>query len=157
MENLENFDPDLNYHDIISANHTFSSYDGIDTFLSENPISFNDESFISIICQNIRSMDCNLDKLLCTFDEFNMPNVLILTETWYDRFSPIIIPGYVGYHSVQTGRSGGVSIFVKHQLSSAKIDAHSYTNEFSEICTVKISHNEKHFLEWYLQAALRFY
>ena len=73
-----------------------------------------------------------------------MPDVLILTETWYDGFSPNIIPGYVGYHSVRTGRSGGVSIFVKNQLSSSKIDAHSYTNEIIEICTVKISHNEKH-------------
>ena len=144
MEVLENFDPDLNYIDIISENHIFSSYDSIDSFLSDNPISFNDKNFISIICQNIRSMNCNLDKLLCIFEESNMPDVLILTETWYDGFSPNIIPGYDGYHSVRIGRSGGVSIYVKSQIPSSKIDSLSFTNEFIEICTVKVAFNDKH-------------
>ena len=89
-------------------------------------------------------MNCNLDKLLCIFDENNMPDAFILTETWYDGSSPIVIPGYIGYHSIRIGRSGGVSVFVKNQIPSSKVDEHSYTNESLEICTIKISHNAKH-------------
>ena len=88
-------------------------------------------------------MNCNLDKLLCIFDDNNMPDVFIFTETWYDEDIPTIIPGYIGYHSVRIGRSGGVSIFVKNQIPSSKVDEHSYTNESLEICTIKLSFNAK--------------
>ena len=129
---------------MISENQTFSSFDSIDEFLSENPISLNDQNFISIISQNIRSTNCNLDKLLCIFDENNMPDVFILSETWCDGHCPAVIPGYAGYHSIRAGRSGGVSVYVKQQLPSSKIDAHSYVDESIEICTVKISVGTKH-------------
>ena len=143
MENLNDYDPDVNYFEIISGNHPFSSFDSIDEFFSENPISLTDKNFLSIICQNIRSMNCNLNKLLCIFDENNMPDVFILSETWYDGFSPTVIPGYVGYHSVRSGRSGGVSVYVKHQIPSSKIDQQSFANEFLEICTIKITFDAK--------------
>ena len=71
-----------------------------------------------------------------------MPDVFIFTETWYDGYSPFVIPGYVDYHSIRNGRSGGVSIYIKNQINSSKIDAHSYANEFIEICTVKVSFND---------------
>ena len=143
-EILDDIDPEVNYYNIISENHSSSCFDSIDEFFSENPISLNDHNFISIICQNIRSIDCNLDKLLCVFDENNMPDVFILTETWYDGYFPTVIPGYTGYHSVRIGRSGGVSVFVKNQIPSSKVDEHSYTNESLEICTIKLSFNAKH-------------
>ena len=91
-------------------------------------------------------MNCNLDNLLCIFDENNMPDIFILTETWYDGYTPNVIPGYSGYHSVRIGRSGGVSVYVKNQITSSKIEAQSFTNEFLEICTVKISFNDKHLI-----------
>ena len=72
-----------------------------------------------------------------------MPDVFIFTETWYDGFTPTHIPGYVDYHSVRNGRSGGVSLFIKNQIHSSKIENHSYTNEFIEICTAKISYNDR--------------
>ena len=81
--------------------------------------------------------------MLCIFDDNNMPDVFIFTETWYDGYTPTVIPGYVDYHSVRDGRSGGVSLFIKNQIHSSKIDAHSYTNEFIEICTAKISFNDR--------------
>ena len=89
-EILDDIDPEVNYYNIISENHSSSCFDSIDEFFSENPISLNDHNFISIICQNIRSIDCNLDKLLCVFDENNMPDVFILTETWYDGIFPLL-------------------------------------------------------------------
>ena len=96
----------MNYFDLLSENHLFSSFNSIDDFLSKNTIPLNDNNFISIICQNIRSMNRNLDNLLCIFDENNMPDIFILTETWYDGFTPNVIPGYSDYHSVRIGRSG---------------------------------------------------
>ena len=136
----------MNYYDVISENHAFSSYNCIDDFLINNPISLNDNNFISVICQNIRSMNCNLDKLLCIFDVNNMPDIFILTETWHDGNTPTIIPGYTDYHSVRIGRSGGVSVYVKNQISSSKIETHSFTNESLELCTIKISFNEKNMI-----------
>ena len=134
----------MNYYDIISENQSFTSFNSVGEFFSENPISFNDNNFISIICQNIRSIYCNLDKLLCIFDENCMPDVFVLTETWYDGCTPTVIPGYEAYHSVRIGRSGGVSMFVKSHIPSSKIEAYSFTDESIEICTVKISVNNKH-------------
>ena len=113
MESLDDFDPDVNYFDVISENHAFSSYDSIDEFLSENSIALNDKNFISIISQNIRSMNRNHDKFLCIFDENIMPDVFIFSETWCDGLCPTVIPGYVGYHTIRIGRSGGVSVYVK--------------------------------------------
>ena len=36
-----------------------------------------------------------------------------------------------------------MSLYIKNQIHSSKIDAHSYTNEFIEICTAKISYNDR--------------
>ena len=146
VDSVDDFDPDMNYFDHIYENHQFSNFDSIDEFLLENPISLNDPNFISIICQNIRSINCNLDKLLCLFDENNMPDVFILSETWYDGLSPIVIPGYVGYHCVRIGRSGGVSVFVNNQLPSSKFEEHSFADESIEMCTVKVSYNDKNLI-----------
>ena len=75
-----------------------------------------------------------------------MPDVFILSETWCDGLCPAIIPGYKGYHSVRIGRSGGVSVYVKHQITSSKIDERSFTDQSIEICTVKISFNAKNLI-----------
>ena len=71
-----------------------------------------------------------------------MPDVFIFTETWHDGYTPYVIPGYVDYHSIRNGRSGGVSIYIKNQIHSSKIDEYSFTNEFIEICTTKITFND---------------
>ena len=137
---LLDLDPDVNYYDqIISENHTFASFDSIDEFLDNNPISLNDNNFLSIFHQNIRSMNQNLDKFLLLFPHNNMPDVFVFSESWYSHGEVINIPGYVGHHTARHGRGGGVSIFVKSQISSEIISRFSYANNTIEICTIKIS------------------
>jgi len=56
-----------------------------------------------------------------------------------DIYDPIVIPGYVGHHTVRHGRSGGVSIFIKSHLNSEIISNFSYADNSIEICTVKVT------------------
>ena len=93
---LTDLDPDINYYDeIISENHVFSSYNSVNEFLNKNPIGLNDNKFISIFNQNIRSFNSNLDTFLNLFNKDNMPDVFVFSETWHDANRPVIIPGYV--------------------------------------------------------------
>ena len=134
-------DPDSNYYSQdISQNHVFSSYDNIDDFLKQNTHTLNDNNFITIFTQNIRSFNRNLDNFLCLFPDNSMPDVFIFSETWHDSNIPVIIPGYIGYHTVRTDRrSGGISVYVKQSFTSSQILEHSYANSTIEICTIKIS------------------
>ena len=63
------------------------------------------------------------------------------SETWHEIHTPVTIPGYVGYHTVRQGRSGGVSIFVKNNINSSFIKDLSYANDSIETCSVKISNS----------------
>ena len=136
----DDFDPDSNYYDnVISENYTFSTFDSFNEFSTNNPVSLNDDQYISIVSQNIRSLNANLENFLLLFDENNMPDVFVFSETWKDLHDPIIIPGYAGYHTVRHGRSGGVSVFVKSHINSEIIDDLSFANNSIEICAVKIT------------------
>ena len=136
-EHVLNFDPEENYYEpILRENHTFATYSSIDNFLDKNPVTSEDSNFVSIFCQNIRSLDRNLDSFLNLFPHDNMPDILILSETWHNLNTPVNIPGYTGYHTVRDGRAGGVSIFVKSQIPSCFIEKFSYANIHIEICTI---------------------
>ena len=75
------------------------------------------------------------------FNNTQLPDIIILTETWLDNDSPLTVPGFVIYNTVRSGRSGGVSILVKNSLNSCLIKEHSYANDTIEICSVKISND----------------
>ena len=135
----DEFDPDSNYFDdIIAENHVFSCYNSIDDLFSQNH-KLQNSSYLSIFGQNIRSLNRNLDNFLLPFDENNMPDVLVFSETWKDEYDPVLIPGYIGYHTVRQGRAGGVSVFVKSKLISETIQNLSFANDSIEICAVKVS------------------
>ena len=139
---MVDFDPDLNYYDnTINQNHSCSSFDSIDSFLHASNKPFDNNNKIMIFSQNIRSLNRNLDNFLTMFQSDSTPDVFVFTETWHDINCPVIIPGYIGYHTTRNGRSGGVSVFVKKQFSSCQIDEFSYANQAIEICTVKIFNN----------------
>ena len=112
--------------------------------MCKNTISINDNNFLTIFSQNIRSMNKNLDSFLSMFDHNNMPDVFIFTETWHDLDTLVSIPGYRDVHTIRHGRSGGVSIFVKGMLSSSLIDEFSFANTSIEICTIKITNSNQH-------------
>ena len=140
---LENIDPDSNYYDILSREHVFSIHESIGSYASFYQYAQNSKNLITVFNQNIRSFNKNLDPFLCMFSEDHMPDVFIFSETWHDLNSPVFIPGFTGYHTIRnTGRSGGVSIFVRNDFSSCKIDELSFSSISLEICTVKISSSD---------------
>ena len=98
-DQLADLDPDSNYYEnLINENHVFSIYETVDELVSKNPVSFNDEKFISIISQNIRSLNNNLDNFLSLFSNETMPDIFIFSETWHDINTPVTIPGYLSFH-----------------------------------------------------------
>ena len=141
-EILSDLDPDLNYYgNVVNENHIFTIYDTVDEFTTNNPISLNDTNSISVISQNIRSFNANLDNFLLLFDNDTMPDVFIFSETWHDINYPVIIPGYTGHHTIRQGRSGGVSIYVKNNISSCSVEKLCFANDIIEICSIKISNS----------------
>ena len=140
FDDQDDFDPDSNYFDeIITENHVFSSFNSFDDFYMNNKISLQDPNHLSIIGQNIRSFNSNLDTFMLLFDDKNMPDILVFSETWKDIYDPIIIPGYNGYHTVRQGPSGGVSVFIKSHINSEIVQNMSYADDSIEICTVKVT------------------
>ena len=144
---LTDLDPDSNYYEnIVGQNHIFSKFYSVVDFINESSsYSLNDDNLITVFCQNIRSMSRNLDNFLVMFPSNNMPDVFIFTETWHDIDVPINIIGYKGYHTVRCGRSGGVSIFIKNQFSSEKIEHLCYANSTIELCTIQIKNSISNF------------
>ena len=81
-------------------------------------------------------MNKNLDNFLSMFPDDNIPDIFVFSETWKDSNDPVSIPGYEGYHSVREGRSGGVSVFVKGQIPSCKLENLSYVNNTIEMVRI---------------------
>ena len=138
---LNELDPDTNYFESqLDENHIFSSYFSFNEFTANNSVTLNDSNFISVFNQNIQSFNAHLDEFMLLFNEKSMPDCFIFSETWHDGHTPVLIPGYTGFHTVrESRRSGGVSIFVKNSLNCELIKELSYINETIEVCTVKIS------------------
>ena len=142
---LRDFDPNSNYYNYaIPENHVFSTFNSVDEFLERNRISLNDSDFVTIFSQNIRSLSCNLDSFLSMFPDNNMPDIFVLSETWYDNTCPVNIPGYIEYHTIRNGHAGGISVFVKKSIHSNKINQFSYANESIEVCSVQITNQNCH-------------
>ena len=103
----------------------------------------NSPSF-SFFSYNVRSYNANSDSLFSLFhDYFSYPDVLSLTETWFQEHTTEDISGYNSYHTIRTlGRSGGVSVFIKNHLKSRLISQCCISNENIEICSVEICIND---------------
>ena len=105
----------------------------------------SDNDHLTIFCQNM-NVNRYLTSLMTSFNDYQLPDVIVLTESWLDDVTPVIVPGFVVYSTVRPGRSGGVSILVKKSLKSIKIDEHSYVNDTIELCTIKIYNNRNHII-----------
>ena len=114
-------DPDTNHFDEFSenSNGSFCSYISISDF---NRKIQNYKNGLSILNFNIRSFSGNFDGFICCFENFNsIPNILVLTETWFKANSIREINYFKDYHTVRsTHRSGGVSVYIKDNLNSKK-------------------------------------
>jgi hypothetical protein len=137
MENIHianrDRDPDLHFF----TNEVTSMYYDTNSF---NSAHVDTNNFL-LVHHNIRSFCKNFDELGAFLDELNKDiDVLVLSETWFCSDNYQSIEGYTGYHCCrQNRRGGGISIFVREQLTSTEITSMSVSTNLYESCVVKIS------------------
>ena len=139
-------DPDLNYFEDL--------YSGMNELQLSNYISINDynainydKNIFSTMSYNIRSFSANSDTFFSMFHNQNSyPDVLNLTETWFQDSNVEEIPGYKSYHTFRTsGRSGGVSLYIKNDFPSRILGDLCISNDIIEICCVEVTVNTTSF------------
>ena len=88
---FENLDPDLNYYNALSPSGRQSQYFSVSQF---NALISDSLNSITMINFNIRSFYANSDDFFCLFDDGNMPQIYILTETWFSNENAWNLEGY---------------------------------------------------------------
>ena len=129
---LYDVDPDVHY---FGSDLQQSNYYSVDQY---KDLCYDSKSFISIINYNIRSFSANSDSMISMFSSSSFPEILTLTETWFNEDNLEDISGYSSFHITRKlRRSGGISIFVKQDISAIQIPHLSFSNETIEVCTVE--------------------
>ena len=78
---------------------------------------------LNVINYNIRSYNSNAEIFFALCNSLSVtPNVIVLTETWFNDDNIQCPLNYRGFHTVRDGRSGGVSVMVADCFTSFKID-----------------------------------
>ena len=95
----------------------------------------------NIIHHNIRSFNANYDEFEILFDEsFKNLSVCTFTETWFCSDSCTDIDGFSSYHTFRSDRKGGgVSVFVRQNFKSRKLQNISFVKPHIETCIVEIT------------------
>lgn len=138
----EVIDPDANYFsnlfdDLTSSQQ--SNYISINDF-QQNFIKDHNANSFKIITYNIRSFRANSDTMFAMFEPDLYPDVIHLTETWFQEDTSENICGFTAHHTVRpTRRSGGSSIYVKDRFKSKFLPNLSFCNLQIEVCSVEIS------------------
>ena len=135
----EQIDPQHNYFDSFESS-LGSEYISVDEF---NASCRDDRVGINIISYNIRSYSANHESLFSMFHSpDSYPEILSLCETWFRKGSERDINGYNAYHVTRENniRSGGVSVYVRDNFNSRKVEELSMVSETIEICTVEVLH-----------------
>lgn len=109
-----------------------------------NSVSFKDKFLNSkdlfIVNFNIRSFNANIDELIGYLNSLGrVPDIIILTETWFSPTFTDDLDGFNSYHSYrQTGRGGGVSVYINSTLDGRIILKSTLCNEIIELCHIEI-------------------
>ena len=112
--------------------------------------AFNDIQFsnsIFLMNYNIRSFNSNFNEFSIFLKDLQtLPDIIILTETWFMGNFSDSIDGYHGYHSNRnpdtSGNGGGVSVFIKKALL-CKIYIELYENSPEiEVIHLKLNMND---------------
>ena len=123
----------------------------MDEILQDIPCSYFNAEGISrlyssnegllIFHHNIRSFSSNYDYLSILLEEINFTvDVIILSETWFSDDYVSEIDGYCGYHICRPSRGGGgVSIYVRSDMSSRFLSEYSSVSDHYEVCSVEIT------------------
>ena len=75
---------------------------------------------LSIVHLNVRGFGANFDEFRAFFASYNLvPDILLLSETWFIHVRPRELDSYIGYHVTRPNRRGGrMSVFVNDSISS---------------------------------------
>ena len=138
-EIMENIDPDENiFNELYNKNiSNFCSISEFSNLCKDNPLNY------TILNYNIRSFHANRDTFFSMFDDSCLPEIIVLTETWFKPENSFDIPNFNSYHTYRnSGRSGGVSLYIKNNLISAIVPELCISNETIEISTASLCLNE---------------
>jgi len=120
--------------------------------------SYNVPEFDDVVCSsrynfflchfNIRSFHANADEVLLFLSSLTiLPDIIILSETWFSPDSTMNIDGYYGHHACRTDRrGGGVSVYVRKVYSATEVPEFSYVTFDLELCTVKVTAHDQVFI-----------
>ena len=112
-------------------------YYSIEQYLA---LTNNNDNYFSLINYNVRSFSRNFDTFFGCFESGTLPCGFALTETRFTANKTSDIPNYNGFHTTRICHtpSGGISVFIRKDFRSNKIDSLSYSNLSIEICTVEV-------------------
>ena len=138
-------DPDSNYfssgNEGCLIERERSDYFDVSAF--NNYINLNENFYI--VNYNFRSFSKNIDDFLSTFAV--LPQIIVATETWFDRNSFFNIAGYHGFHAIRLDRrGGGVSIYIKDDLSAVKIPELCFVNSSIEVVATEVKLNNLNYI-----------
>ena len=93
-----------------------------------------------VVHHNIRSFSRNFDQFSSLFAHISQKiDVLVLSETWFSDMHCGDIEGYVGYHSYRDNkRGGGVSVYVRDNISCTCNLKFSLSLDYIETCCVEV-------------------
>ena len=141
LENLNNFDPDLEYFNAdneTAANNLQSQYTNIDNY---NALMNNHAQAFRIINFNIRSFNKNIDFFNSFLGTLNMqPDVIVFSETWFkpNQYTQTLT-GYNAHHSIRPdSNGGGISIYYNEKYNVIELLELSYNNPTIECCCIEI-------------------
>lgn len=104
----------------------------------------NNADKLTIISLNIRSIDCNGDKLKFLISNFQKaPDIILLQEIWKNH-NKFHIEGYHKFNFItRKSRGGGVGILIKSDHSYMLIKNLTFIEDSCEMITVSIKHKGK--------------
>ena len=115
---LNDLDPDVNFFNPLHVNdlNSSSNYQSIHDF---KQLDVNKSTTLSIVHLNVCIFGASFDKFRALFAYCNLvPDILLLSETWFTQDSSRELGGYKGHHVTRRNRrGGGMSVFVNDIIS----------------------------------------
>ena len=109
---------------------------GIDSFNAR----FNGVKDLFMVNFNVRSFNANIDEFLGYLNLlYRVPDIIVLTETWFTPSYSEEIDGYISSHCVRPEKvGGGVSVYVGNNLNAKIVPKTVRCTDILEMCSVDI-------------------
>jgi len=101
--------------------------------------NFNDCNELFIVNFNVRSFNANVDEFIAFVNNLGkIPDIIVLTETWFSDIYSEPLDGYVCFHSFRSNkRGGGVSVFIRDNMKSVHV-VKTISSNIIECCILRI-------------------